>query len=125
MGDRGDPVFPQTSNLITDYFFLSFGRKNSGEVKRNTEAKMPPEFLSKKNCPYSLRGLIHYESFFFFYMQYVQNVYTMYTQYLHNVYTMYTQCVHNVYTVYAQCIHNVYTIYVHYVYTLYTLCVYY
>merc|ERR1711920_468137 len=110
MGDRGDPVFPQTSNLITDYFFLSFGRKNSGEVKRNTEAKMPPEFLSKKNCPYSLRGLIHYESFFFF----ICNMYKMYTQCIHNIYTMYTQCIHNVYTMYTQCIHNVYTLCVYY-----------
>jgi len=78
--DRGDPIFPPTFNLITDYFFfLSFGRKNSGEVKRNIEAKMPSEFLGKKNCPYPLRGLIHYESYFF-YIQYIQMYIQMYIQ---------------------------------------------
>merc|ERR1712176_1332119 len=59
------------------FFFFAFGRKNSGEVERNIEAKMPSEFVGKKNCPYPLRGLIHYESYFF-YMQYIHNVYHLF-----------------------------------------------
>jgi len=59
------------------FFFLSFGRKNSGEVKLDIEAKMPSEFLGKKNCPYlPSRPQLITNCIFFFLYAICTNVYT-------------------------------------------------
>merc|ERR1712087_520023 len=76
-----------TFTLITDYFIFL---KNSGEVKRNIEAKMPSKFLGKKNCPCLPFAASFITNRIFFYNQYIQKCIQ---KCIHNVYTMYTRCI--------------------------------